>query len=63
MTGQHKSCFCYLGIEFANKDDQRYYLEGDPVHRKFSSSVRPLAVKFMVIDYTPGVFKRFRNAT
>jgi len=41
--------------EFQNDDDRRYYLEKDPAHLEFVSSLEGLVQNVKVVDFEPGV--------
>ncbi|PBP19539.1 hypothetical protein BUE80_DR009760 [Diplocarpon rosae] len=43
-------------IEFANEEDRAYYLDKDPVHVAFKSSIGGVVEKVQVVDFVPGVF-------
>ncbi|KAI4861127.1 stress responsive A/B barrel domain protein [Hypoxylon rubiginosum] len=42
--------------QFENEEDRKYYLEADPAHREFVTSIKDIVDKAQVIDFTPGVF-------
>ncbi|KAI6717245.1 stress responsive A/B barrel domain protein [Diplocarpon mali] len=43
-------------MEFANEEDRAYYLDKDPVHVAFKSSIGGVIKKVQVVDFVPGVF-------
>ena len=43
-------------VEFASASDRDYYIEKDPAHLKFVSTLDGVVEKVQVIDYTNGVF-------
>ncbi|KAH6884464.1 hypothetical protein B0T10DRAFT_564498 [Thelonectria olida] len=43
-------------VEFASASDRDYYLNEDPVHKRFVESLSGLIMKSQVVDFTPGVF-------
>lgn len=42
-------------VEFASAEDRDYYVEKDPAHLNFVSSLKGIVEKAQVIDYTAGV--------
>ncbi|KAI9773723.1 MAG: hypothetical protein M1839_002021 [Geoglossum umbratile] len=43
-------------VEFENEADRNYYINGDPVHRAFVSSLGYVVARVQVLDFVPGAF-------
>ncbi|OAA66822.1 Stress responsive alpha-beta barrel [Niveomyces insectorum RCEF 264] len=43
-------------VEFASAADRDYYVQSDPAHLAFVASLKGLAEKITVVDFTPSVF-------
>ncbi|KAI5776585.1 hypothetical protein EDC01DRAFT_636683 [Geopyxis carbonaria] len=44
-------------MEFENEDDRLYYVQTDPAHKAFTTSIESVVEKATVLDFSPGVFK------
>jgi Stress responsive A/B Barrel Domain len=43
-------------VEFENEDDRLYYLDKDPAHLEFKTSIGGVVAKAQVVDFIPGIF-------